>query len=33
MRVESQLDEADKLNIRQIIDANYERIVATIFDS
>ncbi|KAL8293183.1 hypothetical protein RQP46_000877 [Phenoliferia psychrophenolica] len=32
-RIESQLEDADKLNVRGIVDSNYERIIATIFDS
>lgn len=31
-RVESQLDGADALNIRQVINGHYERIVASMFD-
>ncbi|GAA5835794.1 hypothetical protein JCM9279_004648 [Rhodotorula babjevae] len=31
-RIEAQLDGADSLNIRQVIDGHYERIVASIFD-
>jgi hypothetical protein len=31
-RIESQLDGADDLNIRKIVNSQYERIVATMFD-